>query len=407
VYREDILDHAYRMAKANRGAPGVDGVSFADIEGKGLENWLTELQEVLRNGEYRAEAVRRVYIPKPGGAGERPLGIPTIRDRVAQGAAMLVLGPIFEAEFEDSMYGYRPERSARQAIGEVHKAVRQGYTDVVDADLSRYFDEIPHADLLRSVARRGSDGAMLKLLRLWLKAPVSERDDSGNERRSGGSGQTKGTPQGGVASPLLANIYMNRFLRCWKDRGMEGRLKAKVVNYADDFVILCQGTAHEALEVTRRWIGSMRLTLNEKKTRLCDARRECFDFLGYTFGPVVHRPTGRRYLAARPSKKAVARLRQKVREVLTPGNTAPWPEVVTRVNRQLAGWGNYFSYGTVSRAYWMANAFTLERARGFLMRRHKMAGRGTRRFPADDVFGRLGLLHLGGWKVTPASNALT
>ena len=406
VYREDILEHAYWMAKANRGAPGVDGVGFADIEARGLEDWLKGLREALRSGGYRAEAVRRVYIPKPGGVGERPLGIPTIRDRVAQGAAMLVLGPIFEADFQDSMYGYRPERSARQAISEVHKAMKRGHTDVVDADLSRYFDEIPHADLLKSVARRVSDGAMLKLLRLWLKAPVSERDKSGNERRSGGSGQTKGTPQGGVASPLLANIYMNRFLRCWKERGMEGRLKAKVINYADDFVILCRGTAQEALEVTRRWIQSMRLTLNEKKTRLCDARRECFDFLGYTFGPMVHRPTGEQYLAARPSKKAVARLRQKVREVMKPGNTAPWPEVVTRVNRQLAGWGNYFSYGTVSRAYWVANAFTLQRARGFLTRRHKVAGRGTRRFTAEDVFGHLGLLCLGGRKRATPSNAL-
>ncbi len=393
IYRPDILRHAYRLAKAKGGAPGVDGETFEKIEERGLENWLERLGEELRTRRYQPDAVRRAYIPKPGG-GERPLGIPTVRDRVAQTAARMVLAPIFEAEFPGEMYGYRPRRSAQEAVAAVYQALQTGYTDVVDADLSKYFDTIPHTDLLKSVARRVSDGAVLHLIRLWLKAPMEERDEAGRVRRTGGRGHTMGTPQGGVLSPLLANVYMNRFLRAWKERGMDQRLRAKVVNYADDFVILCRGTAAEALEVTRRWMGSLRLTLNEKKTCLRDARKESFDFLGYTFGPTVHRPTGRTYLAAQPSRKAVARLRERVRDILKPGNTAPWEEVVAQVNRLLRGWGNYFCYGSVARAYWRVEAFLLHRARGFLVRRHKVPGRGNQRFPADRVFGDGGLVKL-------------
>jgi RNA-directed DNA polymerase len=394
ICREDILAHAYDLAKANGGVSGVDGETFRSIEARGgLEGWLGRLREDLRSGRYKPEAVRRVYIPKAGG-GERPLGIPTVRDRVAQTAAVLVLSPIFEAEFGSEMYGYRPKRSAQGAIKAVHEALKAGYTDVVDADLSKYFDTIPHTDLLKSVARRISDGAVLRLIKLWLKAPIEEKDEAGRVMRTGGSGHHQGTPQGGVVSPLLANVYMNRFLRAWRERGMNERLKTQVVNYADDFVILCRGTAAQALAVTRCWMGKLKLTLNEKKTCLRDARRETFDFLGYTFGPSVHRPTGRRFLAAQPSKKAVARLRERVRPILTPGWPGTWKEVTRDVNRILRGWGSYFSYGTVSRAYWWVDAFVLQRARNFLVRRHKVSGRGTRRYPAEKIFGNGGLICL-------------
>jgi RNA-directed DNA polymerase len=405
VYRADILAHAYVRAKANGGAPGVDGQTFEQIESAGLVDWLARLREDLRTRRYQPAAVRRVYIPKPGG-GERPLGIPTVRDRVAQTAAELVLSPIFEADFTDEMYGYRRRRSAQQAVTAVHEALHAGYTDVVDADLSKYFDTIPHTDLLKSVARRVSDGAMLHLLRLWLKVPVEERDVNGRGRRTGGRRHGMGTPQGGVISPLLANVYMHRFLRAWQERGIDRRLKAKVVSYADDFVILCQGTAAEAFAIMHRWMRALKLTVNEQKTRLCDATEEPFDFLGYTFGPMVHRPTGRTYLAAQPSRKATTRLRDRVRGILRPGNQAPWPEVVRQVNRVVSGWQRYFSYGTVSRAYWGLDKFLLHRARIFLARRHKLPRRGTRRFTAERVFGDDGLFHLGAAHRAGRSHAL-
>ena len=215
-----------------------------------------------------------------------------------------------------------------------------------------------------------------------------------------------GTPQGGVISPLLANVYMHRFLRAWQDRGMDRRLKTKVVSYADDFVILCQGTAAEALAVTHRWMRVLKLTVNETKTRVCNATQTSFDFLGYTFGPTVHRPTGRTYLAAQPSRKAMARLRTRVRGILRPGNQAPWPEVVCQVNRVVAGWQHYFSYGTVSRVYWGLDAFLLHRARGFLARRHKLPRRGTQRFTAEQVFKRDGLFSFGAVQRAARSHAL-
>src|SRR5438093_1626488 len=215
IHREDILNHAYALARANAGAPGVDGETFAAIAAAGKEAWLAGLRQELITKTYHPAPVRRVLIPKPGG-GERPLGIPTIRDRVVQTAAKLVLEPIFEAEFDASAYGYRPRRSAQDAVQAVHRALCDGYTEVVDADLSKYFDTIPHQGLLQCVARRVVDGAMLQLIKMWLKAPIEERDEQGRRRTMGGKRSTRGTPQGGVLSPLLANIYMHRFLRAWR-----------------------------------------------------------------------------------------------------------------------------------------------------------------------------------------------
>jgi RNA-directed DNA polymerase len=394
IYREDILRHAYALARANAGAPGVDGKAFAAIEASGLEKWLAGLREELILKTYRPDPVRRVMIPKPGG-GERPLGIPTIRDRVVQTAAKLVLEPIFEVDFEDNVYGYRPVRGAVDAVKEVRRLIGRGYTDVVDADLSRYFDSIPHDELMKSVARRIVDRRVLRLIKLWLKAPIEERDDSDGTRRiGGGKSNTRGTPQGGVASPLLANIYMNRFLKYWRLIGCGQAFRAHVIAYADDFVILSRGYAAEALAWTRRAMTRLGLTLNAAKTSLKNARQERFDFLGYSFGPHCYKGNGKWYLSASPSKKSMQRFKTKVGNLLVPGNHDPWPEVRDTLNRSLLGWSNYFCLGTCRSAFRSVDRYVYERVRDFLARRHKMAGRGTHRFSCAVVYGELGLLRL-------------
>jgi RNA-directed DNA polymerase len=320
--------------------------------------------------------------------------VPTIRDRVIQTAAKLVLEPIFEADFEDNAYGYRPARGAVDAVKEVHRHLCRGYTAVVDADLSGYFDSIPHDDLLKSVARRVADGSVLRLIRLWLKAPIEERDGDGKRRMIGGKRNKRGTPQGGVVSPLLANIYMNRFLKHWRLTSCGDAFRAHVVSYADDFVILSRGHAAEALTWTKAAMTRLGLALNEAKTSLRDARQERFTFLGYSFGPHWFKANGKLYLGASPSKKSVQRLKTTVGNLLVPGNIAPWKEVRDKLNRSLRGWSNYFCYGTRRSAFRSVDRYTYERVRDFLARRHKVAGRGTRRFSCEVVYGELGLLRL-------------
>ena len=394
IYREDILRHAYALARDNAGAPGVDGVSFAAIEESGLDGWLAGLREELVSKTYRPDPVRRVMIPKPDG-GERPLGIPTIRDRVVQTAAKLVLEPIFEADFEDNAYGYRPARGAVDAVKEVHRHICRGYTDVVDADLSRYFDSIPHDALLKSVARRIVDRHVLRLIKLWLKAPIEERGEGDGTRRSGGGkSSTRGTPQGGVASPLLANIYMNRFLKHWRLTRRGEAFRAYVVAYADDFVILSRGCAAEALAWTTAAMMRLGLTINEAKTSLKNARQERFDFLSYSFGPHRYKENGKWYLSASPSKKSVQRLKTKVGNLLVPANNDPWPEICDTLNRSLRGWSRYFSHGTRRAAFRGIDHYVYERVRDFLARRHRMQGRGTRRFSLNVVYGERGVLCL-------------
>ena len=406
IYREDILTHAYELARSNKGAPGVDGQTFEEIESRGLAEWLTGIRQELRNKTYQPQPVRRVMIPKPGG-GERPLGIPTIRDRVVQTAAKLVIEPVFEAGCplgaEPSAYGYRPKRSAQDAIREVHGLLCKGYTDVVDADLTKYFDTIPHAELMQCVARRIVDRDVLRLIKMWLTVPVEERDENGKRRLTGGKDHHRGTPQGGVVSPLLANLYMNRLLKGWRNTKRGEQFQARVVNYADDFVILSRGKAKEALEWTRKVVARLGLTLNEAKTSIQQADKESFNFLGYTFGPHCYRKTGQGYLGASPSKKSVARIKQKVGDLLTPRNVGTWAEVRDRLNQVLRGWSAYFSYGTRTQAYRAVDNYVYERARHFLRRRHKVPTRGTNRFPAEVVFGELGVLRLRDVQLGPRS----
>jgi RNA-directed DNA polymerase len=320
--------------------------------------------------------------------------VPTIRDRVVQTAAKVVLEPIYEADFEDSAYGYRPGRGATDAIKEVHRLVCRGYTDVVDADLSKYFDTIPHSDLLQSVARRIADRSVLRLVKMWLKAPVEERDSNGKRRITGGKSSTCGTPQGGVISPLLANLYMNRFLKHWRLTERGEAFRAYIVSYADDFVILSRGHAAEALAWTAVVMTKLGLTLNEAKTSLKDARKESFSFLGYTFGPHRYRKDGHWYLGASPSKKSVQRIKTTIGEILLPRQTGPWPQVRDRLNSVLRGWSAYFGYGTRLQAYRAVDQYVYDRVKHFLVRRHKVRNTGTRQFSRERVHGDFGVLRL-------------
>jgi len=373
----------------------VDEQSFEQIESEGREEWLRGIRSDLRDKTYEPRAVRRVMIPKPGG-GERPLGIPTIRDRVVQTAAKLLLEPIFEADFDPHAYGYRPKRSAQDAIQKVEALLWSGYTDVVDADLSKYFDTIPHSELLQCVGRRIVDRQMLHLIKMWLKVPVEVRGEDGKRRLTGGKDNDRGTPQGGVISPALANLYMNRMLKGFRQTRRGEQFRAQVVNYADDFVILSRGKAKEALEWTGRVLERLELTLNEKKTSIRNARREQFSFLGYTFGPHYSMRTGREYIGYSPSKKSVARVKENVGKLLVPSNVKPWPEVRERLNQKLEGWRAYFSCGSRAKAYRAVDEYVYDAVRHFLRRRRKVTSQGTRQFPEERVFGELGVIRLQG-----------
>jgi group II intron reverse transcriptase/maturase len=397
IYRKDVLWMAWRRCLANGGAPGVDEQTFEEIESYGAMKWLAEQAEELRRKTYQPHCVRRVYIPKPDGK-QRPLGIPTIKDRVVQTAVLIVLEPIFEADLQPEQYAYREGRSAQAAVQAVHELLIDGHRDVVDADLSGYFDSIPHAELMRCIARRVSDKAVLHLMKLWLVAPVEETDAKGRRHRTTrNKDEGRGSPQGSPISPLLANLYMRRFVLGWKTLGYERALKARIVNYADDFVICCRGTAEEAMHAMRNMMTRLGLTVNESKTHLCRIPDESFDFLGYNFGRCYAPRTGQPYIGARPSKKSVSRLRREISQQ----TSARWglldvEELVGRLNRKLNGWANYFSYGSISRIYRTVNYHTRQRLRQWLCRKHKVAGRGTARFPLQYATETLGLVELRG-----------
>jgi RNA-directed DNA polymerase len=395
VYRKDVLEFAYDCCKANGGAPGVDGQTFEDIEGYGIEKWLDELAQELRSRTYQPQPVRRVWIPKPDGK-QRPLGVPAIKDRVAQTAAVLVLEPIFEADLQPEQYAYRSDRSALDAVRHVHKLLNTGHEQIVDADLSSYFDSIPHADLIKSVARRIADGAMLHLIKMWLEAPVEETDEQGKKRRSTRNrDEGKGTPQGAPISPMLSNLYMRRFVLGWKKLGHEKRLEAHIVNYADDLVICCRSRAEEALARMRDIMTKLKLTVNETKTRVCKLPEEKFDFLGYTFGQCYSPKTGRAFLGTVPSRKRVRRICETISELTGRDQLLLDQEmIVVRLNRILIGWANYFCLGPVSQAYRAVDEHAQKRLRQWLCAKHQVSGRATGRFPKRFLYHVLGLVCL-------------
>jgi RNA-directed DNA polymerase len=397
LYRRDVLRYAFDCCLFNQGAAGVDGITFDWIEAYGQEKWLDELAEELRQQTYRPQPVRRVNIPKDGQPGKtRPLGIPCIRDRVVQMAAVIVLGPIFEADLEPEQYAYRPERSAKDAVNHVAGLIKAGFVEVVDADLSGYFDSIPHSELLKSVARRISDGRILRLIKMWLEVPVETRDERGRtQRTTRNKDEGKGTPQGSPISPLLSNIYMRRFIRGWKLGEHKRSFESRIVNYADDFVICCRTGAAEAMARMQVMMSQLKLTVNETKTRLCILPDGKFDFLGYTFGRCYNYRTGAAYLAASPAKKKIAKLCDAIGEQ-TSSQWTPMDEeeMVGRLNRKLRGWANYFDLGAVGRAYNAVNYHVTSRLRRWLCRKHKVRGQGYSRYPDRYLYQELGLYQL-------------
>jgi RNA-directed DNA polymerase len=395
VYRKDVLAFAYDCCKANGGAAGVDGQTFEDIEAYERERWLDELAQELKSRTYRPLPVRRVYIPKPDGK-QRPLGVPAIRDRTVEMAAVLVLEPIFEADLPPEQYAYRRDRSALDAVKHVHKLINTGHGEIVDADLSSYFDTLPHCHLLKSVARRVVDGTMLHLIKMWLEAPVEETDERGNKHRSTRNrDEGRGTPQGSPISPLLSNLYMRRFVLGWKKLGYEKRLKAYIVNYADDLVICCRSKAEDALVLMRDMMARLKLTVNEKKTRVCKLPEEKFDFLGYTFGRCYSTKTGRAYLGTTPSKKRVQRICASISEETGRNKTTLDAKVVVKtLNQMLNGWANYFCLGPVSKAYRAVDQHTRKRLRQWLCIKHKVRWPGKKRFPTASFYHVLGLVSI-------------
>jgi len=398
IYRRDVLSSAYQIARANKGSAGVDGVTFDDIESSagGIEGLLDEIQESLKSKTYRPMAVRRVWIPKPDGR-KRPLGIPTIRERVVQTAVLLIIEPIFEADFMDCSYGFRPKRSAHDALTEVCKQLKKGLTSVYDADLRGYFDSIPQDKLMKCLRMRIVDRSVLKLIRMWLQAPIVEQD------RNGGTKVTrskKGTPQGGVISPLLANVYLHWFEKVFYSMEGPGNwAKAQIVRYADDFVVLARYTGNRMSDFIESkietWLG---LELNRDKTKIVNLRQPgaSLDFLGFTFRYKRDlKGRGFQYLNVTPSAKALQAQREALRKMInTRQSHVPVPHLIQRVNRQLRGWANYFSFGYPRKAKRAMNCYVRSRLIKHLQRRSQRPFRPPRGRSFYQHLKQLGLIYL-------------
>jgi RNA-directed DNA polymerase len=389
VWREDILQHAYRLVRSNGGAPGIDGETFHSIEsGGGETQFLSKLQQELKEKTYRAQAVRRVYIPK-GDERNRPLGIPTLRDRVAQMAVKIVIEPIFEADFEDCSFGFRPKKDAHQAVGVIREALNNGCRYVLDADLQQYFDTIVHDKLMKLIAGRISDRHILGWIKQWLRAPVVEEDQEGKRRSKP---TERGTPQGGVISPLLANIYLHLFDRVFLSYCRATGLKVHLVRYADDFVIVMRSGMKGTVDRVKQVLARMELRLNEEKSRVVDVREGSFDFLGFTFSRKRNAKTGRVITLVEPARKSEEQFRDEVREMTSrKSHCVPQQEVLERVNRYVRGWVNYFHLHNSTRVFVRQRFFLEQRMRKYLQGRRQVKGFGFRRWPSAKLYKEFGL----------------
>lgn len=378
IYRTDVLQKSWQKIKTNHGSAGIDNKTIEDIEEEGVDNFLKNIQQELRTKEYRPSPAKRVYIPKADGR-QRPLSIPTVKDRVVQMAVKLIIEPIFEAGFEDNSYGYRPKRSAQEAVLEVRKYLNYGLTNVIDADLEDCFGSIPHRELLDMISRRIVDGKALWLIKLFLKAGVMEERETKTDDR--------GTPQGGVISPLLANIYLDQMDKGWKSLNRYARL----IRYADDLVIVTRYNIGKAVIQLQILTDKLKLKLNQKKTRVVNIEEESFDFLGYSFGKTMNQQRTKKAIYFWPSQKAEKAIRERIRKIANPNRPIKVEQVIGELNPVIRGWVNYFRIGNSSRKFGKIRLYAANKVRKFMRRREKKSGYGYKEYPDIYLYERIGL----------------
>jgi len=370
LYRHDILQHAMKLVKTKKGSPGIDGISFEVIEKMegGVEKYLEKIAVELKEKLYRPSPVKRIYIPKRSG-GKRALSIPTIRDRIVQMSLKLIIEPIFEADFKENSYGFRPKRNAHQALNDISTHIIRHKTCIIDADISKCFDEIPHDKLIKTISKRIVDKHILKLLKMFLRSPVCEENDNGKKRIIPNK---KGTPQGGVISPLLANIYLNILDKTWKLKNIEEVFGARLVRYADDCVILCKGNEERIFRGFNNIINYLGLSLNCEKTKIVNSREESFSFLGFSIQTKIHPVSGKTFPLIISSKEAQQRVKSRIRE-LTGRNrmNLPVEDVIKQLNSVVRGWSNYFYYGSCTKTHGKIKNFLELRLINFFRRKRQ------------------------------------